>query len=274
MADKKVVTIDDKIPGLKEKRKKRSNRRLLVYLSIFFLLILLVIYFQSPLSHVRNIDVAGNIHTDNTQIIRTSGVEEGVSLWDVDRDDAKENIEKLAEIKEVTVKRKLPSTIQINVVEHQRIAYVSAGGDQYIPILKNGKVLLENKVDILPADAPVLYGFEEGPVLQKFAEQLSQLGNGITNRISEIHFKEEELVTLYMNDGIEVESVVANFAEYMSAYPSVAAEIDPDIPGVLHMKMTPYFEADQPEEESEEESIEEDGEAAMDNSGSEEVERE
>lgn len=245
MTDKKVVTIDDRIPALKEKRKKRSNRRLLIYLSIFFILILMVVYFQSPLSHVRNIQVDGNVHVDKEKIINASEIQEGVSIWNVDTGGTAAKLKEFTEIEEAEVSRSFPSTIQINVDEYTRMAYVETE-DQYIPVLKNGEVLYDNTTSVLPADAPVLQNFEEERMLKAFTQELSQLGEGIINRISEVSYVQDEeengSLVLYMNDGIEVATTVHNFARYMSSYPSVAREISPNTPGVLHMKMSPYFE--------------------------------
>ncbi|MFB4162574.1 cell division protein FtsQ/DivIB [Alteribacillus sp. JSM 102045] len=258
MPDKKVVTIDDRIPALKEKRKKKSNRRLIMYLSIFFILILLVVYFQSPLSHVRHIQVDGNVHVSEGEIISMSEVEKGTSLWNVDTGAIESRLKEIIEVEEAFVSRSFPSTVSINIEEYKRMAYVEIQ-DKYTPILKNGEVLYDNPVSVLPADAPVLKNFEENRQLEAFAEELSQLGEGVLNRISEVFYNSEEegdALHLYMNDGIEVASTINNFASYMSSYPSIAREIDPQNQGVLHMKMSPYFESAEETEESTEESIE------------------
>ncbi|SDH91080.1 cell division protein FtsQ/DivIB [Alteribacillus bidgolensis] len=256
MPDKKVVTIDDRIPALKEKRKKRSNRRLIIYLSIFFILILMVIYFQSPLSHVRNIQVDGNVHVDKEEIINASEIQEGISIWNIDTGKTAAKLKEFTEVEDAAVSRSFPSTIQIDIDEYKRMAYVETG-DQYIPILKNGEVLHDNTTSVLPADAPVLQNFEEERLLKAFAQELSQLGEGILNRISEVSYVQEEdsgSLVLYMNDGIEVATTIHNFASYMSSYPSVAREISPNTPGVLHMKMSPYFESTEEETDETEES--------------------
>ncbi|WP_185819771.1 cell division protein FtsQ/DivIB [Salibacterium salarium] len=262
MADKKVVTIDDRIPALKEKRKKRTNRRLITYLSIFFILILVVIYFQSPLSHVRNIEVNGAVHLNDGEFVNRSGIEEGISIWNADLNEAETNIKEMKQINNVSVERSLPSTVLISVNEYKRLAYVEIN-NSYSPVLQSGTILRNDTEQELPADAPILRNFNDEDKLEVFTEELTQLGEGVLNRISEVvHTPKEDdnnALRLYMNDGIEVASTINNFASYMSSYPSVAREVDADAAGVLHMKMSPYFEstADETTEEKEENGEEE-----------------
>ncbi|WP_240375182.1 cell division protein FtsQ/DivIB [Bacillus piscicola] len=253
MPDEKVVPVDDRIPALKEQRRKRTNRRLIMYLSIFFILILLVVYFQSPLSHVRDITVQGTEHLAPQKIEEVSQVEEGTSLWKVDTAQVEKRIAGLREVESASVSRRFPADIQITVTEHRRIAYVDTG-NQYVPVLQNGDVLTDNTIKQLLADAPLLINFTEETKLKAFTEELSRLGDGILNRISEVHYRpqnEEELL-LYMNDGIEVVSAIPGFATNMSSYPAIAKEIDSDAEGVLHMKMSSYFEYTGEEKEQQE----------------------
>ncbi|SFP04650.1 cell division protein FtsQ/DivIB [Salibacterium halotolerans] len=262
MTDKKVIPAEEKIPALKEKRKKRTNRRLVTYLSVFFLLILLVVYFQSPLSHIRHIKVEGNIHTAQDNIKDRIDLQTGDGLWTADLTQAEQAVQSYQEIENVSVTRSFPSTVTIHVQEYRRMAYVENGGS-FVPVLQNGEVLSEKTYNELPSDAPILRNFEDRDKLAAFSEEMSQLGEGVMNRISEVMYAPSDddanRLRLYMNDGIEVESTIENFASHMADYPSVARQINPDADGVLHMKINSYFKADQPdtaeggEERSEEE---------------------
>lgn len=255
MPDKKVIPLDDRIPALQSQRKKRANRRLIFYLTFFFLLILFVVYFQSPLSHIRHITVEGAEHVDERWIVDESGIKIGNSMWNIDKEEAMTNIHQLEEVADVHIERSLPSTIHITITEHERIAYVDKNG-RYIPVLENGTILTEQSVSHIDAEAPILHGFSDETLLRTFTEELSKLGDGVANRISEVHLTEQLAkngeVHLYMTDGIEVISTIASFSEHMATYPAVAQEIDPNEPGVLHMKMSPYFESFEVESEDEE----------------------
>src|SRR5690625_6294094 len=90
MEEKKVVSIEDRIPKLKEARKKKANRRLLFYLSIFFFLISAIVYLQSPLSHIKHIKVIGNEVVGTQQIIELSGLTTKSNIWVMHEDSIQE----------------------------------------------------------------------------------------------------------------------------------------------------------------------------------------
>ncbi|MFV8827059.1 cell division protein FtsQ/DivIB [Alkalihalobacterium sp. APHAB7] len=254
MVDEKVITINDRIPKLKEQRKQRANRRLTFFLSFFFFLILLVIYFQSPLSHIKMIEVHGNYYLPAETIVKASKLNSGTSLWKLNQEEVKERIINLDEIEKANLSRKFPNTIEIHVVEYQRVAYMFQEG-KYYPILSTGVFLDELPPNEMPVDAPILKDWESGPVAQELAAEITKLSDGLFNRISEIYYTPTETdplrVIVYMNDGYEVHSTVRNFSERIAPYPSIVKEIDPNKTGIIHMRMTPYFEEFIGEEEEE-----------------------
>ncbi|MBM7632498.1 cell division protein FtsQ/DivIB [Geomicrobium sediminis] len=250
MADKQnVVSVSDRIPALKEQRKKRANRRLIFYLSIFFILIGIVVYFQSPLSHVQQIQVEGNYTGETREIIDQSALVSGESIWSQSLSSAKERVEQIPYIEEATIERSLPTTLRIIVQERDRTAYLHSN-DQFIPVYGNGQLMDEQSLDTYPSDAPIIFNWQNEELLEAFFVELDKLGSGMINHISEIHPSDDDptLLRLFMNDGIEVETTIENFASYMAPYPTVARQISEPSDGILHMKMSPYFEAFNPEE--------------------------
>src|SRR5699024_12802480 len=81
MEEKKVISIEERIPRLKEERKKKANRQLILYLSIFFLLISFIVYLQSPHSKVKEIKVAGNDILNDQEVIEWSGITTERDMW-------------------------------------------------------------------------------------------------------------------------------------------------------------------------------------------------
>src|SRR5699024_5011527 len=79
--EKKVISIEDRIPKLKEERKKKANRRLIFYLTIFFILIACVVYLQSPYSNVKEITVTGNDVVPIEEIKELSGIDDETNIW-------------------------------------------------------------------------------------------------------------------------------------------------------------------------------------------------
>ncbi|MBW7650190.1 cell division protein FtsQ/DivIB [Anoxybacillus sp. ST4] len=243
MGKGKVVVLEERVPKLKEQRRQRANRQLIIYISLFFMLLLGVIYAQSPLSNVSVIHVEGNNHVSSEEIIELSGVTTNTSFWKVKKDEIEQRIKQHPEVKEVSVKKRIPNRIDIAVVERKRIAYI-LDNHSFLPILDNGKVLTHVK-QAIPSDAPILIGWKEGEAIQDMASQLANTPNSILNLISEIHHtpspSDPRHITVYMNDGIEVSATIDRFAEKIVHYPSIVRQLQPGMKGVLHLEMGTYF---------------------------------
>ncbi|KAB2337421.1 FtsQ-type POTRA domain-containing protein [Cytobacillus depressus] len=242
----KVVSIEDRIPKLKQQRRKKANRRLVFLLLLFFTLISFIIYFQSPLSHVKNIAIKGNFTYNSEELIALSALSEKMNIWKVEEKVIKEKLEKLPEIKSAKVKTILPNTVEIEINEYKRIAYIMKG-KSYLPVLENGGILQQGKTAEIPAIAPILIGFSEGNELNKMIKELEKLPEMVLNSISEIHHSPKKTdpyhLTLYMNDGFEVSATVKSFSAKMSHYPSIISQLNPDKKGVIDLEVGSYFKA-------------------------------
>ncbi|MFS0643573.1 cell division protein FtsQ/DivIB [Siminovitchia sp. 179-K 8D1 HS] len=242
----KVLSLEDRIPKIKEHRKRKANRRLIFLLSLFFLLIVCVIYFQSPLSHIQQIKVHGNESVTPEEAIKMSKLKRGLNIWEMDRKQVEKDIKSHPEIKNVTVRLGFPNTVHIHVKEYSKIAFVSTG-TQFLPILENGTILADRPKDGIPANAPILAGFEENHILEEMAKQLIELPPEIVNAISEIQYNPQKTdqyhIHLYMNDGFEVSATILTFADKMIHYPSFVSELDPRKKGVIDLEVGSFFKA-------------------------------
>ncbi len=248
MDEKKVVLI----PSIKAQRKQRANRRLLFFLSLFFILLLLIIYFQSPLSHIKTIVVSGNEYVSAEELIEMSELNERTNMWGFDKDAVVEKLLTHRVIKSASVARHFPNTVELIVEEHPRIAYLYRD-ERYYPILETGDRIKEIPREQIPFDAPILIGFEEGDALQELAAELTKVPSSIIERISEIFYEPTDsdplAIVLYMSDGIVVRSSIDEFSSKIAPYPSIVQQIDREQEGILHMRMSPYFEQFDVEEE-------------------------
>ncbi len=259
MEDRKVVTIEDRIPTLKAQRKQRANRRLIVYLSIFFFLILLIIYFQSSLSHIRNVEVSGNNYVSEKEIIKLSELNNSVSFWNLNAKNVEEKVEKSKEIKEVTVTRQFPATAKVDVVENARVAYLKKGSE-YFPILQSGAILDALPKGETPVSAPILMQWNESTELSEMAGELRKVELSIINRISEIHYTPNGdkafNLTLYMTDGYEVKTSISDFSEKVNSYPLIVEKLKDKAKGILYLNegswLEPYEDVSTEEEEKKE----------------------
>jgi cell division protein FtsQ len=258
MKKKKVVSIEERIPKLKQHRKKKANRRLILLLSFFIVLILSVVYFQSPLSHVQNIDVEGNELLSEKRVIKQSDISKDMNVWSVSKDQTVNKLKKLPEVKSAKIAISFPNSINIQIEEFQKEAYL-VKKNKFFVILSNGKVL-DQGTDSIPVDAPLLVGFKENDVLANMMEELTTLPKEVQHLISEIQLvpkKTDPLhISLYMNDGFEVSATIRTFSEKMVHYPSIASQLDPSKKGVIDLEVGSYFRAYETEGEQENETVE------------------
>lgn len=245
MSEKKIVSIEDRIPRLKQERKKKANRRLIFYLSIFFFLISIIVYLQSPLSNVKTIEVTGNSLLTEKELISLSGISTSSNMWSINGRKQSENITKHPAIKDAKVKRTFPRTVSIEVEEHGHIGYINKEKKVH-PVLLNGQVLSSMEVK-LHGDAPLLVGFSDEAMLERMAAELEQVPDPIYDLISEVHWVPTEdnayKITLYMNDGFTVYGTIRNFAHKIEVYPSIVSQLDGDVKGIIHVGVGAYFEA-------------------------------
>ncbi|MDX5476373.1 MAG: FtsQ-type POTRA domain-containing protein [Bacillaceae bacterium] len=244
MTKNKVVTLEDRIPKLKEQRKQKANRRLITSLSFFFILIILIIYFQSPLSKVSTITVIGNERVLEDEVRRLSLIDNSTSYWRINEKDVVSNLRSHPEIKEVTIQKKLPNHVTLKIEEHLRVAYILDDGD-YRPVLDNGKILIPQSENIIPHDAPIMFNWRDTDLVVSFIDELIKLPESVIYAISEIHHTPSEnnsqLLTLFMNDGFEVNANVRDFSKKLQSYPSIVSQLDPTQKGIINLEVGAFF---------------------------------
>jgi cell division protein FtsQ len=244
MGKEKIVSIEDRIPKLKEQRRKKANRRLVFYLSIFFILISIIVYLQSPLSQIKHFEVNGNTVLSDEEIIEKSGIASDTNIWVIQKSQVKQNIKEHPVIQSVEVSRKFPQTIQLDVNEHHIIGYMEEDAI-YHPILQNGTIIT-NETITNKGDGPLLHNFKKDAYLERMAAELNGIPEDIFNLISEITWeptkKNKYKIIMYMNDGFIVDATIRNLATKMKAYPSIIAQLDEGEKGIIHMGVGTYFE--------------------------------
>lgn len=241
----KIVSLEDRVPKLKQQRRRKANKRLIFLLLLFFILISCVVYFQSPLSRVHKINIDGNKIYASDELIALSGLTKKVNIWKIDEEKIEKKIEQLAEVKSATLKIHLPNNVAISIKEWKRIAFVMKDG-VFWPILENGEILQE-ETSTIPVNSPILLGFSEGEAMEEMIESLNKLPGEVLNSISEVHYTPKETdpfhISLFMNDGFEVSATIRSFAEKMAHYPSIVSQLDPNVKGIIDLEVGSYFRA-------------------------------
>jgi len=248
----KIVALEERIPKLKEQRRRKANRRLVLLLILFFTMIAIIAYSQSPLSRIKTIHVNGNEVYSDAELIRASGVSKKTNIWKVKKSDVASKLQQLSEIKKAEINIHWPNTIDIEVKEHKRVAYLKQD-KTYLPVMENGEILNDRKTKIIPVNSPILFEFKEGKVLNLMVKELENLPSEIVNSISEIHYfpkkTDQYHISLFMNDGFEVSATLRSFSEKMVHYPSIMSQLDPKKKGIIDLEVGSYFKAFEPEVE-------------------------
>ena len=140
---------------LKRKQKKQISLLALIILvaSIASVMIL------TPGFDIDTIKVHGNSIVKSEDIIKSSGIATNVNIFEVSLRKARKNIEEMGYIDEAKVKRRLPSTITIDVVEAAGVAYVPVKKGNAI-ITADGRVLEIVKDNKKEQVLPVVKGLE------------------------------------------------------------------------------------------------------------------
>lgn len=99
---------------------------------MFIVVIVATIFVMSVFFRVSDIEVTGNTHYADEEIIRAIDIEQGDNLFFFDRFAAISRVfAKLPYIEEVSVVRKLPNKVTIEVVESTALAYIKLGDERW-----------------------------------------------------------------------------------------------------------------------------------------------
>ena len=157
---------------------------------VFFLVIIAVIFVMSVFFRVSDIQVNGNMHYTDEEIIRAIDIEEGDNLFFFDRFAALSRVfAKLPYIDEVSVERSLPNRVIITVTESQALAYIVLGEEMWT-IDHNCKVLGKANEDELEGLIPI-DGIDPGTLMIGEPLQTSDGKSEIVDYIAEVLFQLE-----------------------------------------------------------------------------------
>lgn len=242
----KVIDITERVPAMRKRRKRRTNLKFAFLTTIFLFIILLLLYFQSPYSDMKEINIQGSNLMDEAFYLNQSGLVVDESMWGFKIGDIEKEIAKNDWIKSVEVQRKFVNTVQITIEEWHKVAYISREGDFY-PMLENGIIFNESS-EMVPVDAPIFLEFEDESLRKKILKQLALLKPEVLALISQINTSSLETdpyaITLFMNDGYEVRAEVNSLAEKLNYYPSIIAQIENEDAfekGIIDIEVGSYY---------------------------------
>lgn len=243
----KVIDIEDRIPTLRKKRKRRTNTKFIILISLFLFALFLLLYFQSPYSDIKKISVVGATLVEEEVYINDSELKIGESIWGFRTKALEEKLEKHDWVEEVNVNRKWLTTVEIQVNEFKKVAYI-VEEDGFFPMLENGMIFESSNESVAPVDAPVFFQFNDEKLRKLLLHELIELSPEVLASISQINATPTSTnpysITLYMNDGYEVRAEIPSLAEKLDYYPSIVAQIESGEEfekGIIDMEVGTYY---------------------------------
>ena len=122
------------------KMKKRQRKQLAFLVGLVLTMSIVAIVLLTPAFDINKIEVYGNSVLKDEQIIKASGIVEGINIFGISVKETKENIKSLGYVESVKIKRSLPSTIKITVVEEVGVAYLKAE-EGFVIIAADGRCI-------------------------------------------------------------------------------------------------------------------------------------
>jgi len=118
----------------KERTKARNARRPISWYLTWSVLTIVIISIMSgfilslPVWQISSVKVAGINYLPEAKMISTAKIPQGENIFLIDLDEVRARFSNMIQIKEIKIKRKLPSTIVIEIKERAPYAIVVIGG--------------------------------------------------------------------------------------------------------------------------------------------------
>lgn len=128
-----------------KRRKKRQLKRTIM-LSVLLISAMIILAFKLPYFNIKNVEIQGNKAVSSKIIADTSGIFKGNNIFYLNIQKARENILKISYVSNVSIYRKLPDKIIINITERNARYFVKL--DKSYLIVDNDGIILEKRNDL------------------------------------------------------------------------------------------------------------------------------
>ena len=218
----------------KETREKIAPRhvyRALPVLILSSILLILAVYFISPYSKLKNIEVMGNKQLSKTEVLDASSIQkEDYTLTTYLSQKAHARNIKLSNlwVKKAEISYQFPITFKIKITEYTVVAY-DYSGEQYFPVLSSGEeIATPVKKSQLPKSYITL-DFSDKAMLKKFVQQLSSISDTIKSEIQTVQHTPskatEDLLTITMTDGNKILVPLSEVAKKLPYYEKIKPQL-------------------------------------------------
>ncbi|MFC6153281.1 cell division protein FtsQ/DivIB [Nocardioides yefusunii] len=158
-----------------------------------------VVWFSTLLG-VDEVQVTGLGHLDQAQVLEVAGVKEGTPLVKVDTSNVERRVKALAPVLDVTVSRRLPGTLTLDVTEREAVAITVLAG-KWNGVDADGVVFRQYAK--MPRGLPrlKLVGQVDPEVLREGAQVVASLPDSLAADVRRVEVETVDHITLVMRGG-------------------------------------------------------------------------
>lgn len=236
---------------------RKQKKQLTALSGVITLAAALAIILLTPAFNIRKITVSGNSVLDKNDIIQSSGIVTGVSIFSVSTREAEKFIEEMGYVDKARVKRQLPSSIKITVEEAVGVAELTAKGGKLI-ITADGRAVelkTEDKKAENASALPAIKGLKNvkykiGKKITADADSLSALltclkefsKNSVIFDMTQIDVSDLSAVTFLYNGGkLTVNCGSVEKLDYkMECFAPILEELGDDPEGYVDLERLIY----------------------------------
>lgn len=241
--DDNTLSFSKKLPHLQAYRDKKLRKRLLLLVLIFLVPLIGSVYYISPLSNLSKVEVGKVSQVTPDSILASAELKVGERLWPqfFKRKETEKRVTAAnPRIQKTVISLQNWNQFAIQIKEYDEVAYL-VKGNQYLPILENGAIVQE-PIKKIENHHIILEDFSKETMILDTLNEYAKLPVEIQDSISQIKLspskKNDELLTLFMNDGNQVFVNISDFSKQMKYYLQVAKEMKEK--GIIDMEVGIY----------------------------------
>lgn len=224
--------------NVKKTTKKKLKIKIMpvIIVLLLFCIIIICSHFLSYIG-IKNIYIKENTYLTDQEVIELAGIENYPSFIKTTSSMIKKRIKKDPLIKKVTVNKKLPAAIYINIEEYNILFRKE----------ENNKIVLDNQKEIDDNNkyqVPILLNYIPNTKYDSFIKGMNNVKENIKCQISEIKYypneQDEDRFLLYMNDGNSVYLTLTKFKQ-INYYEDVLEKLEGK-KGILYLDSGNHFQ--------------------------------
>jgi len=232
------------MPVLKEPTKKRmGSRKLLTILILLFVALLAVLFFNSSISKISEIQIEGTRFVTREEIGKSAAILVGDAFFRTSSSTIEDRILTLPQINEVKVTKVFPGVVKILVAEFPVVAFELSKQGEMTALLSNGTTVEADSDEMQLVDKPVLSSWTDGDPVK--AELTKQLGKMTTKQLSDLSeiipypsTAYPDRILMYTRTKFEVVTAVSVLSEKIEALNAV---IETQEPGKITMLLADTY---------------------------------